>query len=123
MDDRLVAAGRENLVRHLDVLLDPGDPAPDDLVPTDPGLGEGRHRVEGILREQRRDVARNVRDPGGPVRLRPTLDPAPIHESRVRDEYHVVLERFQATSYPHRDIPRRPGLSFPGPDGTSVPIV
>jgi hypothetical protein len=33
---------------------------------------------------------------------------------------HSVL---QATVYRHRDIPRRPGLSFPGPDGTLVPIV
>ena len=29
----------------------------------------------------------------------------------------------QAPSHRHRDIPRRPGLSFPGPDGTLVPIV
>jgi hypothetical protein len=67
-------------------LLDPGYPATDDLVPADPGFGEGRHRVDGILREQGRDVARNVRDPGGPVRLHPTLDPALIHESRVRND-------------------------------------
>jgi hypothetical protein len=27
MDDRSIAVGRENVVRQLDVLLDPGDPA------------------------------------------------------------------------------------------------
>jgi hypothetical protein len=44
----------------------------------------------------------------------------------VNHEDAVILDPDGSPTFrvkAHRDISRRPGLSFPSPDGTSVPIV
>src|SRR4029077_11475151 len=102
VDDRSVAVGRKDVVRQLDVLLDTRDPATDDLIPTDPGLRERRYRVDRVLGEQRGDLARNVRDPSGPVRLHPAFDGALIHAKRVRDDRFSGSLRPSTTRCPVR---------------------